>query len=106
MNSDIIDKTIQCSKEKFEDYVHEPNHNIKFLAILDKLGAIDPGFTYNFCMDNDKKMNGFLWMTSLMRSNLYLFGSFINIDFMKRKITIYLWPCIGPVVIYKDMCHL
>ena len=54
VNSDFIDKAIQCSKEIFEDYLHNPNHKIKFLAILDKVGTIDPGFTYNYCMDNEK----------------------------------------------------
>ena len=54
VNSDFIDKAIQCSKEIFEDYLHNPNHKIKFLAILDKLFTIDPGFTYNFCMGNEK----------------------------------------------------
>ena len=40
-------------------------------------------------------------MTSVMRSNLYQFGPFININFMKRKINIHLWPYNGPVVINK-----
>ena len=34
-------ETIQWSKEIFEDYLHDPSHEIKFLAILDKLGTID-----------------------------------------------------------------
>ena len=48
VNSDFIDKAIQCSIAIFEDYIHDPNHKIEFLAILDNLGTIDPGFTYNF----------------------------------------------------------
>ena len=51
VNSNFIDKAIQFSKKKFEDYLHDPNHKIKFLAILNKLGTIDPGLTYNFFMD-------------------------------------------------------
>ena len=62
MNLDIIDKAIQCSKEIFEDYLHNLYHKINFLAILDKLGTIDPGFAYNFCMDN-KKITGFVGTT-------------------------------------------
>ena len=83
VNSDFIDKAIQCSKEIFEDYLHNPNNKIIFLAIPDKLGTIDPMFVYNFCMDNQKKIIGFVWMTSVMRSNLYRLGSFINVDLMK-----------------------
>ena len=53
---DIINQTIRYSKEIVEDYLQDPNHKIKFLAILDKLGTIDLGFAYNFCMDNEKKL--------------------------------------------------
>ena len=93
MNSDIINKAIQCSKEIFEDYLHNPNHKINFFAILDKLGTIDTGFTYNFLIENNKK-NGFVWMTSVMRSNIYQFGSLKNVNFMKRKINFGLRPFI------------
>ena len=40
-------------------------------------------------------------MFSVMRSNLYQFGSFINVDFMKRKTNVHLWPYIEPVVMNK-----
>ena len=85
------------AQKKIEDYLQDPNHKTKFLAILDKMGTIDQGVTYNFCMDNEK-ITGFVWMTSVMGSILYQFGSFINVDFMKRKTNIHLWPYIGPVV--------
>ena len=55
VNSYIFDKEIQCSKEIFEDYLHDPNHKIKFLTILDKLSTINLGFTYIFCMENEIK---------------------------------------------------
>ena len=54
MNADIIDKAIQCSKEIFEDHIHNHNHENIFLAILDKMGIIGLWFTDNFCMDNNK----------------------------------------------------
>ena len=106
VNSDIIHKSIQCSKENFEDYLHNPNHKVKFLAILDKLGTIDPGFTFNFCMDNEKKITSFVWITSVMRLILYQFGSFINVDFMKRKVNVHIWPYIGPVVMNDLKKHV
>ena len=79
---------------------------MKFMAILEKLATIDPGFTYNFCVDKSNKITGFFWMTSVMRSNLYCFESFVSVDFMKRKINVHLWPHIGPVVMneLKKIC--
>ena len=41
MHLGIIHKAIQM----FEDYLQNLNHKIKFLAILHKLGTIDPGLT-------------------------------------------------------------
>ena len=85
-------------KRNFQDYLYDQNYKIKFMAILEKLASIDSGFTYNFCVDKLNKINGFVWMTSVMRSNLYCFGSFISEDFMKRRTNVHLWPYIGPVV--------
>ena len=93
VTEDIIDKAIQCSK----DCLYDQNHKIKFRAILEKLISIDLAFTYNICVDKSKEITGFVWMTSVMRSNLYCFGSFITVDFMKRQ-NVHLWPYSGPVV--------
>ena len=67
------------------------------MAILEKLATIDPGFTYNFCVDKSNKITGFVWMTKVIQSNLFRFGSFISVDFTKRKTDVHLWPYIGPV---------
>ena len=48
-------------------------------------------------MDNEK-ITGFVWMTSVMRSYLYQFGSFIYVNFMKRKTNGHQWPYIGPAM--------
>ena len=48
-------------------------------------------------MDNEKKITGFVWMTSIIRSNLYCFRSFIN-EYLCKEKNIHLWPYIGPVV--------
>ena len=85
VTEDIIDRAMQCSKEMFQDCLYNQNHKIKLMVILEKLASIDLGFTYNFHVDKSNKITGFVWMTSVMRSNLYLFGSFISVDFMRRK---------------------
>ena len=77
VNEDIIDKAIQCLKEIFQDYLYDQNHKIKFMAILEKLASIDPGFMNNFCVDKSNKITGHVWMSSVMRSYLYRFGFFI-----------------------------
>ena len=86
--------------------LYDQNHKIKFMAVLEKLASLDPGSMYNFCVDKSNKLKGFVWMTSVMRLNLYRFGSFISVDVMKRKTNVYLWPCISPVVIteLKKIC--
>ena len=78
------------------------------MPILEKLASIDPGFIYNFCVDKSTKTTGFVWMTSVMRSNLYRFGSFISVKFMRRKTNVHLWH-IGPVVmneLKKKLCSV
>ena len=47
-------------------------------------------------------------MTSVMRSNLCQFGSFITVDFMKRKTNVRLWPYIEPVMMneLKKACFI
>ena len=84
VTEDIV-KAMQCSKEIFQDYLCDHNHTTKFMAILEKLASIDSGLTYNFCVDKSNKITGFVWMTSVIRSNIYRFGSFISVDFIKKK---------------------
>ena len=98
---EIIDKAMQCSKEIFQDYLYDQNHEIKHMTILEKMVLIDSRFTNNFCIDKSNKITGYLRMTSVMRSNLYSFGSFISVNFMKRKTNVHSSPCIGPVVMNK-----
>ena len=65
VNEDIIDKAIQRSKESFQDYLHDQYHKIKF-KIIKKLGSIDLGLTYNFCVDKSHNIAGVVWLTSVM----------------------------------------
>ena len=92
VTEDIVDKAMQCLKEIFQDYLYDLNHKIKFMAIYEKVASIDSGFTYNFCVYNSNKITGFVWMTSVMRSNIHYLGSFISVDFMKRKTNAHLCP--------------
>ena len=48
---DLINKAMQCLKEIFKNYLYDQNHNIKLMTILEKLASMDPGFTYNFCVN-------------------------------------------------------
>ena len=34
VSEDMINKTIQCSKEIFQDYLYDRNHKKKFMAVL------------------------------------------------------------------------
>ena len=97
-NDDIIDFAIQSSKEIYLKYLHDDSCRTKLLAILDKLGRKDSGFTYNVSFDIDGKLTGFVYMTSVMRANLIRFGSFICLDAMKRRTNVHMWPYIGPTV--------
>ena len=74
------------------------------MVILEKLRSLDSAFTYNFCVDKSNKTTGFVWMTLVVRSNLYCIESFISGDFLKRKTNVHLWPYIGHVVIIENPC--
>ena len=96
---DVLEEAIFHAKEIYNEYLHDDNHRVKILAILEKLGQLDSGFTYNVCTDQNNVMTGFVWMTLAMRSNLHRFGSFLSLDAMRNKTNPYLWPYIGPCVV-------
>ena len=93
VTEDVIDKVMQCQKEIFQNFLYDQNQKINY-GHFRKLASIDPGFTYNFCVDKSNKITGFVWMTSVMRSNLYRIKSFISVDFRKKKTNVHLWPYI------------
>ena len=97
---------MQCMKEIFQDYLYDQKHKIKCMANLENLALIDSGLTYNVCVNKSNRITGFVWMTSVMKSNLYSCGCLISVDFMKRKTNVHLWPYIGPVVMneLKRIC--
>ena len=86
ITDDIIDDAIVCAKEVLHDYMADDSQRIKIIAMLERLGEIDPGFTYNLCMNKDNELTGFVWMTSVMRSNFQRFGNFLCLDAMKKKL--------------------
>ena len=97
-SDDFIDKAIMHSKDIFLEYINDDGSGLQLFAILARLGDIDPGFTYNICFDSNQKVTGFVWMTSVMRSRLERFSSFICLDAMKRTTNVQMWPYIAPVV--------
>ena len=101
-NSDIIEKSVECIKEVYLDYLNDETCSTKMFGMLERCSRIDPGFTYNIAFDNDNRATGVVWMTPTMRSNLHRFGSFICLDAMKRTTNVYEWPYIGPTIL-NDM---
>ena len=64
---------------KFQDYLKMLSLNVK-------------GFRYRLAIGNDGAVNGVVWMTATMRSNLERFGSYICLDCMKRVLNPLKWP--------------
>ena len=66
---DIMDETVHIVDEVFTEYLNDETCNMKLFGILETLGNKSSGFTYALCNDGDGKLSGFVWMTSVMRSN-------------------------------------
>ena len=45
ITDDIIDDAIVCAKEVLHDYMADDSQRNKIIAMLERLGEIDPGFT-------------------------------------------------------------
>ena len=63
----------------FQDYLHLLTSKAK-------------GFQYRLAIGTDGKVNGVVWMTATMRSNLERFGVYLSLDSMKRELNTFNWP--------------
>jgi hypothetical protein len=94
----VIDVASQHVHDILRAVLRSTDSGWKVIAMLEKLHAADPGFTYRISRDPNGFPQGFVWMTSQMRASYELFGNFISIDAMKRQQNSYHWPYIGPCV--------
>ena len=98
----IMDETVHIVDELFTEYLNDETCNMKLFGILETLGKKSSGFTYALCNDGDGKLSGFVWMTSVMRSNFEKFSQYISVDAMKRKTNENLFPYMA-IVVTDDM---
>ena len=75
---------------------------VTFEDYMASLHSRDKDFEYQILRDVNGEITGCLWMTSTMRKNFELFGSFICVDAMKRGINTLLWPYIATTM-YNEM---
>ena len=64
----------------------------KFQDYLDLISIQARGFQYRLAIGDNEQVNGAIWMTASMRSNMERFGSYICLDTMKRKLNTLGWP--------------
>ena len=91
------DVTCQMSTSVWKEIMNNFSQNdsdtlVTFADYMETLKAKDKDFCYQILADSDGEITGCLWMTSTMRNNFELFGSYISVDAMKRDINILLWP--------------
>ncbi len=58
---------------------------MKLTGMMDLIGLKCKGFTYNIAYDHEDEITGFVWMTSVMRSNFERHSQYITMDAMKKK---------------------
>ena len=90
--SDYMDKAINIVKDIYQEYLNVDGNRIKIIALLEKIGEADDGFTFNVAYNKKGSVTGIVWMTAVMRSNLERFCSFISLDAMKRTTNVQMWP--------------
>ena len=91
------DETCKMSTSVWKEIMNNFSQNdsdtlVSFSSYMESLKAIDKDFCYQILADSDGEITGCLWMTSTMRHNFELFGSYISVDAMKRDINYLLWP--------------
>jgi len=59
---------------------------------LERIAAKDKGFTFKMWCNDDGQFIGAVWMTSFMRANAELFGSYICLDMCMRELNAVNWP--------------
>ena len=96
---DFLDEAAKSAREIFYDYLNDDHCSFKLFKYLEGLAAVDVGFTYNISQNDNGKMTGFAWMTSVMRSNFERYHSVIFLDAMKRRTNVHLWPYMSVVVV-------
>ena len=96
---DFLDEAAKSAREIFYDYLNDDHCSFKLFKYLEGLAAVDVGFTYNISQNDNGKMTGFAWMTSVMRSNFERYHSVIFLDTMKRRTNVHLWPYMSVVVV-------
>ena len=60
----------------------------KFQDYLKLLSTNEKGFQYRLAIGNDGTVNGVVWTTATMRSNLEQFASYICLDSMRRVLNL------------------
>ena len=85
------------------------NHNksksdtlVCFSEYMELLKMKDKVFSYEILAYSAGDVTGCFWMTSTMRKNFELFGSFLSVDVMKRDTNKLLWPYMA-VTMYNEM---
>ena len=77
------------TEENVNDYEED---TLKFQDYLHVLSSRDKGFQYRLAIGIDGNVNGVVWMTASMRSNMERFGSYICVDAMMRELNTLNWP--------------
>ena len=89
-NDDIIDKAVESLKEICLKYLHDETCQTKLLVLYEKLGTKDCSLTHNLSFDVNGKLARFVYMTSLICSNLIRFGSFFCPGATKRRTNVHI----------------
>ena len=99
-NNKYIRPTLSCNIRKdvltfaitefsaiFTNAMNRNDVSFKSQYVLEKLGHIDKGFTFNITHDLNNKVTGIVWMTSYMRDNFERFGNYLYIDVMRSSVS-------------------
>lgn len=73
----------------------DSNDNILFLEYLEMISEKANGFSYRLARDGNGNVVGAVWQTATMRSNFELFGDYVCLDSMQRKLNQLHWPYIS-----------
>ena len=81
----ILDIASVSETEIYYHYINNTENSYKIFSYLEGLSKEEKGFTYNLSNNSDNKLNGFVWMTSVMRSNFEIYHKVLFLDAMRRK---------------------
>ena len=94
----ILPEAILACQNLFRKVINSCEGNNQLVNLLYQLSKADKGFTYKVFFDHRNKISGFMWQTSVMRSNFERFGSCIFLDAMKKATNTHLYNYIAPTV--------